>query len=163
MKTVLTILFPLITLCAAAQTHLPIGGWGYGLAPWQSVWNLPSYDSRPKWQIKPFASISAGYIFFNGGISYVSAPMGVAAFRPLNPNWTAFGAATVSPTVFSINRLMTAPTNTGYGTYINTGIQGGLIYTNEAKTFSISGSIRIDRGSYPVYPVDNKRYSKFAQ
>jgi hypothetical protein len=38
-----------------------------------------------------------------------------------------------------------------YGLVLNAGVQAGLIYTNDAKTFSISGSVELERGSYPVY------------
>ncbi|MBS1663749.1 MAG: hypothetical protein JST68_22080 [Bacteroidetes bacterium] len=174
MKPILIILFPLLTLCATAQTHLPVsnvgygfGSFGYGFLPWQSVWSLPSYQTgptAPKWQLRSFANLSAGYIFLNNGISYVSAPVGLALFHPLSTKWTAYGAATVTPTMFNVNHLITDPNyqrypyGSGYGLGLSTGIQGGLIYTNEAKTFSISGSVRLDRTTYPVYPT-NKRYS----
>ena len=119
--------------------------------------------TKSKWLLRPFASLSAGYIFYNGGgTSYVAAPLGVALYHPLNPNWTAFGAVTASPVLFNVNRMSALPINDpgqfGYpysGTYglgLTTGVQGGLIYTNDAKTFSISGSVRVERSSYPVYP-----------
>lgn len=157
MKPILIVLLTLTTFCAAAQTHLPVNTWGYGLSPWQ----LPSYNNGvKKWQLRPFTSVSAGYIFYNGGISYVSAPTGLALYRPLNNNWTAYGAATVSPTLFSINHLITnyhgAPYYSGYNLGLSTGIQGGLIYTNDAKTFSISGSVHIDRTTYPVYNASDR-------
>ena len=168
MKFLFTILLSTAIFGANAQTHLPVGplGWGYGFGAWQPFVPVPAFDNSPtknKWQLRPFASLSAGYVFFNGGgMSYVSAPVGVALFRPLNPNWTAFGAATVSPVFFNANRMSTAPINDPnyhgypysgeYGLGLTTGVQGGLIYTNDAKTFSISGSVQIERSSYPVYP-----------
>jgi hypothetical protein len=167
MKRLLTILLSTAILGANAQTHLPVNplGWGYGLGAWQPFMSVPSFDNsltKSKWQLRPFASMSAGYVFFNGGISYLSAPVGIAIYHPLNTNWTAFGAATVAPVIFNVNRLSTLPINDpnhyGYpfsgesGLGLTTGIQGGLIYTNDAKTFSISGSVQIERSSYPVYP-----------
>ncbi|HVU56450.1 MAG TPA: hypothetical protein VHD83_15400 [Puia sp.] len=166
MKLLFTIFLSMTILGAAAQTHLPVGTWGYGYSPWQPTVFLPSFDvdaTKGKWQLKPFASLSAGYIFLNGGISYVSAPVGLALLRPLNSNWTAYGAATLTPTFFSINSFSTLPAGdpkyggypfqSGYGMGLTPGVQGGLIYTNDAKTFSISGHVRFERNSYPVYPT----------
>jgi hypothetical protein len=143
-----------------AQTHVaPAAGWGY--TPWQpyvpySVITAGNTDHT--WQLRPFASASVGYIFLGGGISYVSAPVGLILYRPLNNNFTAFGAATVAPTVFHFSSLYNTPYgNPGYpannltGLGVNAAVQGGIIYTNDAKTFSISGSISVERGSYPVY------------
>jgi len=147
MRILLTIL-TLVTLTSAkAQSHLPI-------TP------LPLHDSGKlnyKWQVRPYSSLSAGYIFLNGGISYLSAPVGLMVFRPLNKNVTAFAGLSVAPTVFNFNRLYTYPAKTFSNRYdlgLNAGVQGGLIYTNDTKTFSISGSLRVDRGSYPLYPVN---------
>lgn len=167
MKQLLTFLLAITVLGAHAQTHLPINspGWGYGLGAWQPLTPIPFFDNsmtKNKWVLRPFASLSAGYIFLNGGISYLSAPVGVALFHPLNTNWTAFGAITAAPVIFNVNRLSALPINDpnqfGYpfsgttGLGLTTGIQGGLIYTNDAKTFSISGSVQLERSSYPVYP-----------
>jgi len=174
MRLLSTIFFSMIILGATAQTHLPIGPWGYGFSPWQPViMPLPSFnvDAKSKWQLKPFANLTAGYMFFNGGsMSYVSAPVGLALFRPLNSNWTAYGAATVTPTFFNINSLSTLPVSDpnyrgypfqgGYGMGINPGVQGGLIYTNDAKTFSISGHVRVERNSYPIYPTEQRLPAK---
>ena len=171
MKRLFTILLTTTILGANAQTFLPfapIPSFG-NYVPISSLGNyvpIPSFDNnmtKSKWLLRPFASLSAGYVFFNGGgISYVSAPVGVALYHPLNPNWTAFGAVTAAPVIFNANGLSTLPINGpnqfgypysgGYGLGLTTGVQGGLIYTNDAKTFSISGSVRVDRSSYPVYP-----------
>ena len=158
---------------AVSPAFAPAATWGYGFSPLFSplpnVVTFPTFDaSRPnRWLLKPFASVSAGYLFYNGGgASYLSAPAGLALFRPLNPNWTLFGAATISPTVLSTNRWtapISDPNYHGYpwgsanGLGITTGIQGGLMYTNQDKTFSISGSVHVERSSYPVYPVAPSR------
>lgn len=184
MKRVFTLLLSLVCLSAFAQTpasygfsptFAPIFSPAYSpiFSPLPSTVTFPSYDaSRPnRWQLRPFASISAGYIFYNGGgASYLSAPAGLALIRPLNPNWTLFGAATVSPVAVQGNRLWTSPINdpnyhgapfsSGYGLGLTTGIQGGLMYTNQDKTFSISGSVHVERSSYPVYPTPPTRPGK---
>jgi hypothetical protein len=167
MKSLFAILLSMTVLGASAQKHLPVNTWRYGLNPWQPVMTFPSFnngDTKNKWQLKPFASLSAGYIFLNSGISYLAAPLGLALFRPLNTNWTAYGAATVTPVFFNINRLSAFPMynpnyrrypfSGGYGLGLTPGVQGGMIYTNDAKTFSISGSVRFEKSNYPVYPAN---------
>jgi hypothetical protein len=157
MRILLTILLSAAFLTPRAQMHLaPAAGWGY--IPWQPY--LPyslmtTGNSDHSWQLRPFAGVSAGYMFLGGGISYVSAPVGLILYRPLNNNFTAFAAATVAPTAFHFTSLYTGnpawPANNFTGVGVNAGVQGGMIYTNDAKTFSISGSISVERGSYPVY------------
>src|SRR3984957_7979992 len=140
MRFLLTILASMTFLMPKAQTHAPLGSrWGF--TPWQ-----------------PYASVSAGYLFLGAGISLLPAPVGLVAYRALSHNFTGFAGVTVAPTVFNMSRLYTDqlvnpayPGNRFTGVGVNAGIQGGIIYTNDAKTFSISGSISVERGSYPVY------------
>jgi hypothetical protein len=165
MRILLT-LFACFTFVASnAQTHLfPGTAWGY--TPWQPYVPYSQFvNPGPNrgWQLQPFASVSVGYTFIGGGVSYLSAPVGIALYRPLNNNFTAFGAATLAPTVFHFSSMYTAspayPGNNFTALGVNAGVTGGVIYTNDAKTFSISGSISVQRGSYPVYipPATNTR------
>jgi|SRR5579859_2091773 len=176
MRIVLVILASATFLCAKAQSHLPVGTGGYPYPLWQP---LPLYSGigvgnpnrGQKWQLIPSAGLSAGYIFLNRGISYVSAPLSLTLYHPLTNNVTAFAGVIAAPTMFSVGSLYSpSPLNQpfsgnnfapGYGLGINAGIQGGLIYTNDAHTFSISGSVIMQRGSYPVYPsrsTDNPKH-----
>ena len=168
MRLLFTLLALIAFLVPRAQNHLAVptaGNWGF--TPWQPF--IPYsmiVDGNPNhnWQMRPYASLSAGYIFWGGGISYVSAPVGVLFYRPLNNNFTTFAGASVAPTVFNINRLYAQPIpgNNVTGLGVNASVTGGLIYTNDAKTFSISGSISVERGSSPVYfqnrPNTTKQY-----
>src|SRR5579872_2771373 len=168
MRSVLIILALTAFLSSRAQTHLP-PFYGLGYMPWQpivpySAITAPSPNHT--FQLRPFASVSAGYWFLGGGTTYLSAPMGLVLYRPLDNHFTAFGAATIAPTVFHVSSLYTMPLAspasnfTSFG--VTAGVSGGLIYTNDARTFSISGSISVERGSYPVYeparPNQSKRY-----
>jgi hypothetical protein len=146
-------------LSTKAQSYLPGHGLALGYTPWQpfvpSV-ALGSSDLSKKWEVRPYAGLQAGYAFFHGGVSYLSVPAGVALFHPLNKNISAFVAISAAPVAFTMNRLYTDPAANGnfsrpYGLGLNAGVQAGLIYTNDAKTFSISGSVEMQRGSYPVY------------
>lgn len=163
MRTLFVIFASISLLSAKAQTVLPVPSLGYGFTQWRPFTpTLTDPGSNAKWQLKPFASFQAGYIFLNGGISYISTPIGLALYRPLNQNFTAFGAVTAAPTFFSASSFYNDPkgfpgsrfSKTGLG--VNGRVEAGLMYTNEAKTFSISGSIGVERSSYPVYQTTRK-------
>ena len=118
-------------------------------------------------------AVSAGFGYFYGGSgSYIAVPVGVQLNHPLNNNLTAFAGVSAAPTFFSFNNAFTNPTAGKYypGSYLpntysfgmNSRVEMGLMYTNDAKTFSISGSIGVERSSYPIYPVQgtNKKNGK---
>jgi hypothetical protein len=162
MRLLLTLFASIAFLVPKAQNHYtPFGGWGPAFL--QPYIPFPAMTAGPPGhllQIQPFASVSTGYWFLNGGLSYFSAPVGIMVYRPLNKNFTGFGAATVTPTVFHFNSLYDNPTAgpfyPGSGAThfsLNAGVTGGVIYTNDAKTFSVSGSISVERGSYPTYTI----------
>src|ERR1700754_1411743 len=107
MRILLTILVCITFLVTKAQSHLPINTWGYGHTQFRPYTPYPlcapytlsdSSNQNHKWQLKQFASVSAGYIFLNGGISYLSAPVGFALIHPLNKNVSAFAAVSAAPT-----------------------------------------------------------------
>jgi hypothetical protein len=171
MRTLLTALVLTSFLFTKGQSHLPIPttaygyGTGFGFSPWANfipTGSLIGGNPNQKWQVRPYASLNMGYLFLNGGGSpYLAAQTGVALIHPLTNNVSAFAAVSATPTLFSINRLYTDPAlNSGnnfsrpYNLSLNTGIQAGLIYTNDDKTFSISGSVGVERGSNPYYPVN---------
>jgi hypothetical protein len=163
MRILLSTIILTTFLSAKAQSYLPGHGLAFGFTPWQTF--IPSIplggrDLTQKWQLIPYASLQAGYTFFNGGVSYVSVPAGIALFHPLTNNISAFAGVSTSPVAFSVSRLYTDPAVNGsypgnfsrpYGLGLNAAVQAGLIYTNDARTFSISGSVQIEKGSYPVY------------
>jgi hypothetical protein len=158
MRKLLAILFSLSLFSARAQYHLPIPGWGYGVGAWQSLPMPGTRLTNEKWQLIPSAGLSAGYVYANhSGVSYLTAPLSLTLYHPLTPNVTAFGGVYAAPTVFSGNLYAPSPYNQFSGADftrglgINAGIMGGLMYTNDAHTFSISGSVHVERGSYPVY------------
>jgi hypothetical protein len=112
----------------------------------------------PHFFLQPFTSVNVGYMFLGSGVTYVSAPVGLVLYRPLNSNFTAFTSASIAPTFFHFSSLYNTPFHNpaypgssfnGFG--VNAAVSGGLIYTNDAHTFSISGSIILERGSYPMY------------
>src|ERR1700744_4890429 len=108
MRMLLTILASITFLLPKAQTHLlPASSNGLLFAPWQPLAFMPmdlnDFNSNQKWQLRSYASVSAGYMFLGSGISYLSAPVGLVLYRPVSRNITGFVNASLTPAVFSIS------------------------------------------------------------
>lgn len=162
MRFILIIFGSLTISSLIAQAHLPISNSSYGF--WQPV---PSYyllgdhyNISKKWRVDKFAAVSAGYGYFNGvGNTFLSVPIGVQLSHPLNNNLIAFAGASVAPTLFNVNNPSFYHSYPAYNLSnpyrfgVDAKMQMGLMYINDDRTFSISGSIGVERSSYPVYPV----------
>ena len=160
-------------LSPKAQTHLSVSSLNF--MQWQPFPGYyPSVDSshlNQKWYFNTYSSISAGLGFFNGGSATVlSAPVGLQLSHPLNNNLIAFAGISAAPAFFSFSSLYTNPVfnksypggnlPNAYGFGVNSRVEMGLMYINDAKTFSISGSIGVERASYPVYPPNRVNTKK---
>ncbi|HMH32958.1 MAG TPA: hypothetical protein VK543_08000 [Puia sp.] len=167
---ILFVILALISfLSPKAQTYLP--AFNMNGIQWTP---FPDYnqirDSRrvnQKWYLNTYTGLSAGFGFFNGGsATVISAPVGVQLNRPLNNNLVAFAGVSAGPSFFSFSRSFTDPAfnksypgsnfSNAYGLGIHSRMELGLMYINDAKTFSISGSIGVERSSFPLYPVEPK-------
>ena len=122
--------------------------------------------SNKKWQLSTVSGIFSSYSFLHASnIGVVAAPVGLELTRRLNNNWYAFAALSAGPAFFSANRLFPDPRVQGVnsaGMLFNTNrfgmysrAEAGLFYINDERTFSISGSIHVDRSSNPFIPVYN--------
>ena len=119
-----------------------------------------------KWFLTSYTNIGIGFNFFNGSTAtVVSAPVGLQLNRQLNNNLYAFTGVSLAPTYINFNRSFLSSgvkpyTGNGsksdnFGLYSSVNV--GLMYVNDARTFSISGSVGVARSSYPVllYPPAN--------
>jgi hypothetical protein len=164
MRVVLLILVLVSFLSSGAQTHLPLSTMNY--IQWQPfpVYNAPGDSTHliRQWYFNKYIGLSSGYGFVNGGSAYfLSAPVGLQLTHPLNNNLYAFAAVSVAPSFVTFSHTFMDPGlnksfpgsswSNGFG--MNSNVQLGLMYINDAKTFSLSGSIGIDRSSFPIYPV----------
>jgi len=155
-------------LSTKAQSYLPVSTMNF--AQWQplSAYNPYSDNNNlnQKWYLTKYVGISAGFGFFNGaGGSFISAPVGLQLNHPLNNNLIAFTGVSVAPAFFNFSSSFTSPSYPGnmpnaYGFGLNSRVDLGLMYINDAKTFSISGSIGVDRYSYPVFPSNRTNIQK---
>jgi hypothetical protein len=133
---------------------------------------LPHTQSR-KWFVSSYSNVGVGFNFVNGSrATVVSAPIGVQLNRRLNDNLYAFTGISLAPTYINFSRSFLSPgfkSNTGngfksdyFGVYPS--VNAGLMYVNDAKTFSISGSIGVQRSNYPLLlysPANVQRINTF--
>ena len=173
MRILSLILLSISFLSSKAQTHLPVSSMNFG----QSFF-YPGYNSfsdsnhlNQKWYFNKYIAISAGSFFYNGGGgTFLSAPVGLQVNHPLNNNLIAFAGISVAPSFFNLNSPYINPSyqnsypgnfiSNPYGFGLNSRVEMGLMYINDAKTFSISGSIGVDRSSFPVYPTEKTNTKK---
>ena len=113
---------------------------------------------QKKWFLSKYAGINAGYMFFNGGGgSFLSAPLGLQINRQLTNNVYAFAGISAAPTIFNFNtpynfnKTSSFLNNNKYG--VSSSAYMGLMYVNDERTFSISGSIGVSHysGQSPFY------------
>jgi hypothetical protein len=160
---VLTML--VFTLSAKAQSVLP-GSYTDHLQQLSAADNFRFKDSaiNKKWFITKSVGITAGVAFFNGrSASIFAVPVGIQLNRKLNNNLYAFAGVSAAPAYINFNNAFITA---GANKFKNTSLlqsnrfnafsraELGLMYVNDQKTFSISGSIGIERSSYPFVPFN---------
>jgi hypothetical protein len=161
MRKMLLLIALIFSLSAEAQTFLPVGFMRYDQP--LTFGHSPDSLSGRKWSLHPYSGISAGYSFFNGGSAgMLAVPVGLQLTRKLNNNLYAFAGVSAGPVYTDFNRsfLSANPYQVHqYNNLLSPGNLGifsraelGLMYVNDAKTFSLSGSIGVERSSYPVFP-----------
>ena len=116
---------------------------------------------RQKWFVSAWGGMAAGQTFFNGTNTVFFPAGGLQVNRRLNNNLYAFAGVETAPVFFNFNRsfsganqqknfmAMSGFNANGLGIY--TGVQAGLMWVNDEKTFSISGSIGVGQSYYPNY------------
>ncbi|MGF6847125.1 hypothetical protein QFZ51_002360 [Chitinophaga sp. W3I9] len=109
-----------------------------------------------KWFVTKYAGLSTGFIGFKGGSSsFLSVPLALQVNRQLTNNLYAFGGVSVTPYVFRYNSVPYQPAVNKNQSWIQTNnfaawsdAKIGVMYISNDKTFSISGSVGVSRGSY---------------
>lgn len=157
------ILFAAILLSAVAvkaQTPLSFGSMN-GMQPGFRHFNQVADTNhiQKKWFLTKYAGLSTGFVAFNGGSgTFLSAPVGLQINRSLTNNVYAFAGVSVVPTYFHYNGTFYQP-GIGKSTRfmnpnnfdINPTAYMGMMYINDERTFSISGSISVGRSNYNMY------------
>ncbi|MFT3748540.1 MAG: hypothetical protein QM768_09500 [Agriterribacter sp.] len=151
------VLFFAISLKAQITLPESFAGFQSPYALSHKAWGVNA-DPGKKWFVSRYSLVSAGYSFFRGGsFSYISAPLGLQLNRKLNNNMYAFAGLSVVPAYINFNQpiplsgmnKMYNSSMSGAGNFsVSPRAEMGLMYINDEKTFSISGSISVQRGSY---------------
>jgi len=120
-----------------------------------------------KWFFTSYSGIGINYIFYNhGGATVVDVPVGLQLNRRLNNNFYAFASVSAAPAYINFNRAFLSPginkltpvngfSSNSLGWYSRADL--GLMYMNDARTFSISGSIGVERSSNPIFLYQQRR------
>lgn len=173
MRPILLLVLMICAVGVKAQTFMPGNFMGstYGRSLYRNSYLLDSSRSEKKWSLTPYGFISSDFYLFRGGnISLVSVPVGLQLNRRLSNNLYAFAGVSAAPAYVNFGRSFLSgdfnkmnqngtfykPANLGMYSRAELGLQ----YINDEKTFSISGSIGIERSSYPAMlygPMNNTR------
>jgi hypothetical protein len=170
MRTILIIAFMLVVNVLKAQVMSPLTTVDNS---YRGVFGNNLHDSNynQKWSLTRYSAISTGFMTFRGGsATYFAAPFGLQLNRRLTNNLFAFAGVSLEPTYINFNcgfmgnDFIKGNQNNNLYKTGNLGLysraQLGLQYINDDRTFSISGSLSVERGSYPVLPynqVNNQR------
>jgi hypothetical protein len=114
---------------------------------------------QKKWFVTKYAGISSGFVAFKGGGgSFLSVPLALQVNRQLTNNLYAFGSVSMAPYIFHYNNVPYQPAIGKNNSLMQTNkisaysdAKIGVMYINNERTFSISGSIGVSRGSYNSY------------
>ena len=163
MRILFTCVIIVFATAVQAQTTLP-GGFQNNLGGNAFARDSNVYNSGPrkKWFISSYSGFATGYNFFQrGGTSFMAAPLGLQLNRSLSNNVYAFVGVTAAPTYLNFNHaFLTAGANklNPYNGFYQTASFSmysaaslGLMYINNEKTFSVSGSISVERSNYPLF------------
>lgn len=114
---------------------------------------------QKKWTINTFSGIETSMSFFKGGhATMFSAPMGIQVNRFLNNNVFAFASLSIAPGYINFSQTGNIQNAKGFSNTfnaagsqfaINPAARVGIGYTNDERTFQITGSIGVERSRYP--------------
>lgn len=143
-----------------AQSPLSFGAMN-GMQPSfrQFNYEIDTSKLQKKWFLTKYAGISAGVVGFNGTAgTFLSAPIGLQLNRQLTNNVFAFAgisamvayspylSSSFQPAINKNNGFMNV---NRFGTYSAANV--GMMYINNERTFSISGSIGVSRNDFNNY------------
>ena len=164
MRTILLFVILISSIATKAQTTVPVTFMDYMQRTnfGNNNYTIAS-SANKKWFLTSYSGISTSFNFYNGGnATVVSVPVGLQLNRRLNENLHAFAAVAAAPAYINFNGSFNSPgfnkafPNNGpfksnsFGMYSRAEL--GLMYVNDAKTFSVSGSVGVQRSSYPFLP-----------
>jgi hypothetical protein len=163
MRTIFVLVVLIFSATVKAQTPLTPGFMNNTQRYSFTDISLPQDSTHAKkWMLNKYSGISTTFSFFNGGNATVLAvPVGLQLTRRLNNNLYAFAGVSVAPAYVNFNHSFLSANTNKYaqnnGVFNSNGLnlysraELGLMYVNDQKTFSVSGSIGVERSSNPVF------------
>ena len=143
-----------------AQSPLSFGAMN-GMQPTFGQFNLLGDTNKlqKKWFLTSYAGLSAGFAHFNGtNNTFLSVPVGLQINRQLTNNVYAFAGVSALPLFSPYSTTFYQPGINKINGFMNVNRFGtlsaahvGMMYINNERTFSISGSIGVSRNSYNNY------------
>lgn len=123
-----------------------------------------NYSNR-KWFVSKYIGISTSALFYNGGnVTMFSAPIGLQLNRRLNNNWYAFAGISATPAYIGFNhsfistntnKIMQPNSMSSFGNFnMFPKAELGLMYINDQKNFSVSGSISVEKSNHSFAPFN---------
>lgn len=119
---------------------------------------LPNDTPAKKWSVTKYSSLSTSFMFSKAGsATIVSAPFGIQLNRRLTSNLYAFAGGFIAPSYvsfrgsaynFGTDKFQMNPALRSNALGIYSRAELGLMYVNDEKTFSISGSLGIERRDF---------------
>ena len=163
MRKILAFIILISATSLKAQTFLPLNSIDYlHRTAFTSQDDFKDSIAKKKWFLTTYTGFSTSFIFYKGGNATIfSVPLSLQLNRRLNNNVYAFAGVSAAPAYINFNQafLNTNINKRASGNnFLKSGnfnmyssVDLGLTYVNDAKTFSISGSIGIERSTYPAF------------
>lgn len=146
----------------------------YGYPTNNLINTIPANDglAKQKWFFSTNRNLYTGISFFKGGnANFIALPMSLQLNRRLNNNVYTFANVAAAPSYINLNPSYL---NSGFSKpfqsnhfnsnslRLNPSVSLGLMYVNDARTFSLSGSISAERSNYPLIPFYNNGQNNIA-
>lgn len=172
MRRILVLIVLILSVTVKAQTFLPVSFFDYTQRqPFGNSISRKDSTADKKWFLNTYSGISTSFSFFKGGnATVVAAPISLQLNRKLTNNLYAFAAVSAAPAYINFNRsflsangIKAGQSNSAFKPNsfdMYSKAELGLMYVNDQKTFSISGSIGIERNSYPMLPYNQINSSR---
>ena len=166
MRIIFVLIITIFGVSLKAQTVLP-ENYNDDLQhqPFAHKSNFKDGAANKKWFINKYSGIYNSVGFFNGGNATVLAvPIGIRLNHRIDNNWYAFAGLSAAPAYVSFNHSFLSANANKFWQNNNllsssnfdlfSRAELGLMYINDQKTFSISGSIAVERSSYLFVPFN---------
>lgn len=147
------LLLTLLTTALTTRAQMPLSLTGQPLSFRHYYPTTDTTHHAKKWFLTKTIGISTAFTSLGG--TFLSTPVGIQLNRQLTNNVYAFAALTVAPTFMQYNSPFY---QNKLATYSAAHL--GLMYVNDEKTFSISGSIGVSRNNYNPYYLPVSRHPK---